>query len=192
MFLRAFHKKIFVLSFIFFLVIWYVLSARSVLSFNLFSAWTYKQGNIKIGENYVREGTVDDTIIGLVIANMTFGEGEYETSNEQPLQEALTLFETSQALVWVDILTLVTNSPNSQDVLDAHLQHTTRTVTKITATVADLQEMANVYLQRSNSCLSEKKRRRSALLSMSKCEWCTRYCWMIIGFTSCSTVLYYQ
>jgi hypothetical protein len=157
MFWRAMHKRLFVALFLLFLCGWYVLSSSNVLSFNLFSAWTYKQGNIKIGENYVSEDEIDDTIVGLVIANMTFGEGEYASANEQPLQEALALFETSQALVNVDILELVTNNPNPQEVLDAHLQHTAHTVKKINASVTDLQAMAQIYLERSNNCLNDKK-----------------------------------
>lgn len=157
MLFRALHKKLFLLSFIFFLGIWYMLSARSVLSFNLFSAWTYKQGNIKIGENYVRDDVMDDTIVGLVIANMTFGEGKYESTNEQPLQEALHLFQTSQALVSVNILDLVTQSPNPQEVLDAHLQHTASAITKIQASAIALQDMAAVYLELSTTCLGNKQ-----------------------------------
>ena len=71
---RIFHIKLFISCFFLFLIAWYALGWWGTFGFNLFSAWTYKQGNIQIGENYVKESDVDDTIVWLVIANMTVGE----------------------------------------------------------------------------------------------------------------------
>jgi len=144
-------------SFVFFLLFWYILSIWWAFSFNLFSAWTYKQWNIKIGENYVKDSEVDDTIVGLVIANMTFGEGEYHVTGEKAMQDALQLFATSQALVQVDILDLVTTNEDSERVLDAHLQHTQQTLTKIKDTNQQLREIAQEYVQKANNCLQEKR-----------------------------------
>lgn len=144
-------------SFVFFLIWWFVLSAWWVFSFNLFSAWTYKQWNIKIGENYVKDSEVDDTIVGLVIANMMFGEGEYYVTGEKAMQDALKLFATSEALVQVDILDLVTKNEDSARVLDAHLKHIEQTLTKIQSTNQQLREIAQEYVQKANNCLVEKR-----------------------------------
>jgi hypothetical protein len=88
---------------------------------------------------------------------MMFGEGEYYVTGEKAMQDALKLFATSEALVQVDILDLVTKNEDSARVLDAHLKHIEQTLTKIQSTNQQLREIAQEYVQKANNCLVEKR-----------------------------------
>jgi len=62
MFFRILHKWTFYLLLAIFLTGRYVLSAQDVISFDFFNVWTVKQ-NLKLGEEYVKDSLVDDTIL---------------------------------------------------------------------------------------------------------------------------------
>ena len=153
---RILHRRIFYIFLVLFLAMRYSLEANGVLSFDLFSAWTAKQWNIKVGEQYVKDSDVDDTVVGTVLANVSFGEDEYQMHSEQWLQNALRLFEHSQALVSVDILSLLVNSESKKDVLFAHIKHAETTLARIDANAVFLEDMTATYIARSTACFAEK------------------------------------
>ena len=154
---RILHRKLFISCFVLFLIGWYTLGGWGTFWFNLFSAWTFKQGNIQIGENYVKESDVDDTIVWLVIANMTLGEWRLQVKWEKVMQDAIRLFETSEVLINVDILDLVTENEDSEWVLKSHMEHTRKTLESIQANTLQLREIAQSYVAQSNECLGEKR-----------------------------------
>ncbi len=150
MFKRIFHKRTFYLLIAIFLAGRYFLSARNVVSFDFFNEWTVKQ-NLKIGQDYVKDSVVDDTIIGTTLANMTVGHW-IKTNNESIISEALRLFDESTALVWVDILQLVTSSDEPKAALQAHIDHTEKTLEEIEVVRGKLNELAQDYWAKSQDC----------------------------------------
>ena len=74
---RAIWKSSYLVFILFFVGVVFLLSSN-VFAFNLFSAWT-KDVNIEFGNSYVKESSVDDTVIGTTLANVALGAGEYRS-----------------------------------------------------------------------------------------------------------------
>ncbi|USN55582.1 MAG: hypothetical protein H6765_03145 [Candidatus Peribacteria bacterium] len=148
------HKRLFYISFFVFLGMRYTLAASEVLSFDFFKVRTLDQ-NIKIGDQYTQQSLVDDAIIGTVIAQISFGESTY--SSDKYVHDALRLYEVSQTLVGVDILEMITNAPDPELALNAHIKQVNATIEEIQQTHAGLQELADTYQQEANACLISKR-----------------------------------
>lgn len=140
--------------FVFFLMILGVFfGLGNTSAFNLFSAWT-KDVNLKLGQEYVKESSVDDTIIGTTLANLALGAGEYKS--DASVKNTLNLFEISTALINVDILELINDAENPDDALGTHIKHIDKTLQEIDETVELLQWDAAKYAEESRQCLQEK------------------------------------
>lgn len=137
-----------------FLLFRYVLSAQQAVSFTFFKARTVEQ-NIKIGENYVSKTVVDDTAIGMVIANISLGEGSYGT--DPSIKSALHLFEVGAGLINVDVLDLLQNSSDPRQALTTHVKHIAKTVEQIDATSQALLERAQDHQSQAQACLADKR-----------------------------------
>jgi len=127
---------------------------QEVWAFNLFSART-KDVNIKLWNEYVKESSVDDTIIGTTLANVTLGAGKYH--GNKSVKSVLNLSKTAETLVNVDILELLKWSQDPESTLKMHLKHIEKTTEEIHDTVETLQEESQKYMQDSQVCLQEKK-----------------------------------
>ncbi len=129
MLFRIAHKWTFYLLLAIFLTGRYVLSAQNVISFDFFNVWTARQ-NLKLGEEYVKDSLVDNTILGTTLANIAVGHGQV-FSRDDVVRDALRLFTTSSTLVTVDILDLVTSAEDPEAALQAHIDHTQKTLEQI-------------------------------------------------------------
>lgn len=126
---------------------------QEVWAFNLFSAWT-KDVNIKLWNEYVKESSVDDTIIGTTLANVALGAWEYHSDGT--MKSVLNLSQTAETLVNVNILELLKGSDDPQSALDMHLKHIEKTNEEIDDTVENLQAEAQKYMHDAQDCLAEK------------------------------------
>ncbi len=151
---RVLHKKIFYALLCVFLIGRNMLSSQSVISFDFFNIWTVKQ-NLKLGELYVKDSLVDNTIIGTTLANIAVGNGQV-FSRDDVVRDALRLFSTSSALVSIDILELVTNSKNPKDALQSHIDLTNKTLEQIDVTGKGLYQLAQEYWATSQGCYADK------------------------------------
>jgi hypothetical protein len=154
MFGGIFRRRVFGVSFLVFAAGRYVLSAQEVVSFSFFKVWTLQQ-NIKLGQQYVREGHIDNTVVGTVIANVSFGQGAYYAN--PTIADAIRLFDSSRALVSTDVLELLRTSQYPEQTLTTHIKHVDRTVNQIDALATSLSQLADNHLQESQRCLSLKR-----------------------------------
>lgn len=150
-----FHKKIFYIFLVIFLAGRYLLSSQDVISFSFFNSWTVKQ-NIKLGEAYVKESLVDDTIIWTTLWNIAAGHGQV-FSRDNVVRDALRLFSTSTTLVTVDILDLVTSSENPEEALQSHIDHTEQTLAQIDTTWKGLYQLAQEHRSLAQECYATKQ-----------------------------------
>lgn len=141
----------------------YVLDINNIWWFNLFSSWTFKQGNIKIGESYVQESVVDDTIIWLVVAHVSVGENEVIQAKRASTKVykptwPLWLFAASETLVQVDVLDLLQqDQDNIDELIDTHIAHIDHMLDDIVQQAADLDFEAQEFIDRSATCLDQKR-----------------------------------
>lgn len=133
----------------------YLLSAQEVISFGFFNTRTTRQ-NLKIGEEYIKQSLVDDTIVGTTLANISLWHGQ-TFARDNIVNDALRLFKTSTALVTVDILQLVTSSKNPEQALQTHLDHTQNTLSQIDRVGRALQQLAQEHYIRSQECYASKQ-----------------------------------
>ena len=140
--------------FVFFLILFgSIFGINTVSAFNLFSAWT-KDVNIQFGNSYVKESSVDDTVIGTTLANVALGAGEYQSDGT--IKTVLRLSQTAETLVGIDILELMNNADDSRAALSAHLKHVEKTGEEIKDTVELLEDDAAKYMADAELCLLEK------------------------------------
>jgi hypothetical protein len=147
-------KRLFVGTFLIWLLFRYVLSAQEAVSFSFFKAWTVEQ-NVKIGEHYVRHSLVDDTAVGTIIANISLGEGSF--GNDPSIKNALHLFTVWSSLIHVDVLDLAQESSDPKLALSTHLKHVSTTIEQIAWSRQALIERALAHQQTAQECLTEKK-----------------------------------
>jgi len=100
---------------------------------------------------------VDDTVVGLVLANVRLANGHYQI--EPTVAKVFDLLQETRALISVPI-TAVRNGEDAQSRTtnyDAHLRHTILTAQDDLAVIDTLQSRAEDFLASSDACLASKR-----------------------------------
>lgn len=132
---------------------WFI-GADTANSFTFFSLWT-KDAGIKAWSTYVRDSSVDDTIIGTTLAWVSLGEWEYVSDGS--VQSVMDIFTTSQTLAWVDMLELVRDAEDPHQAVQGHINHLSATREQMDHAMQQLHADAQEHVQNSAACFSDKQ-----------------------------------
>jgi hypothetical protein len=98
---------------------------------------------------------VDDAAMGTVIAQLYNSTTFY--SNDSLISRGLKLFHDTQALVSVNIATLIKNSNDPSRTIDLHNAHISKKIEELDIVVGQLKDMATKKQEESAKCLERKK-----------------------------------
>ncbi len=135
-------------------ILLYFLSVQPVRGFEFLERWTLNQ-NVKIWEWYVRESSVDNVVIGTVIAQLSLWNGTFAV---RPTAANIDqLFLNTQVLINTDIFWLINASQDTRQALQSHLAHSQSTLMQIRETAQQLNQSAQSFLEKSKECLAKKR-----------------------------------
>lgn len=98
---------------------------------------------------------VDDAAMGTVIAQLYNSTTFY--SNDSLISRGLKLFHDTQALVAVNIATLIKDSKDPSRTIDLHNAHISKKIDELEIVVGQLKDMSAKKQEESAKCLERKK-----------------------------------
>lgn len=153
-------KRLFLISLVGFLVVFFVISGDEVASFNFFSAWVAKK-NQAIGDtgsknaaDTVWGSTEDAVVLGTTLANVKVGRGQRYGSSL--LQRTLQALAKTQTLLMVDLSDLLWSAPDRRVALTAYQRSMEALAEEVSLTSEWLTSLIQDRQTRAQECLSAK------------------------------------
>lgn len=154
MFRKALFSPIFLVSFIIFVILFFVLSAGVGEWFNVFKVWTVNQ-NLKLGSSFVKSSQVYSPVIGQTLAQLKVGNDQQFGASA--VGNASTLSSRAQTLAETDILRLVSESNDPDSVFDLHQAQMEQLLDEMWSSYDELSKLSEERKIAADECLIKKK-----------------------------------
>lgn len=154
-FRKVVWSRVFVISLLLFLGVFFLISANTTQWFNVFSLRSVQQ-NIKLWSSFAKDTAVQSPALGLALAQSKLWSW-YTSGADGSVGGGLWLYDQTAALVEVDIVKLMAESSDPWKILDTHLAQIDRALEQIGAQYELFKAQSDENNELSKACYARKR-----------------------------------